>query len=53
MINTIKILFKKKSFIVISIIAPSIVIVFFSFIFGSDLNYKVGIIDNDKNYIPN
>lgn len=53
MINTIKILFKKKSFIVISIIAPSIVIVFFSFIFGSDLNYKVGIIDNDKNYISN
>ena len=53
MINTIKILFKKKSFIVMSIIAPAIVIVFFSFVFGNSINYKVGIIDNDKNYISN
>ncbi|MDV4151120.1 ABC transporter permease [Clostridium sp. AL.422] len=53
MINTIKILFKKKSFIVMSIIAPSIIIVLFSFAFGRDVNYRVGIIDNDKNYISN
>lgn len=51
MINTAKLLFKKKSFIATAIVAPAIIIVFFSFAFGSDLNYKVGIIDKDKNYI--
>lgn len=53
MMNTIKILFKKKSFIVMSIIVPSIVIVFFSFVFGNSINYKVGIVNEDKNYISN
>lgn len=33
------------------IIAPAIIIVFFSFAFGKEANYKVGIIDNDKSYI--
>ena len=33
------------------IIAPAIIIVFFSFAFGQESNYKVGIIDKDDNYI--
>ena len=33
------------------IIAPALIIVFFSFAFGQESNYKVGIIDNDDNYI--
>ncbi|MCF0147239.1 MAG: ABC transporter permease [Clostridium sp.] len=36
-----------------SIVAPSLVIVFFSFIFGNSINYKVGIIDKDKDYLSN
>ena len=52
-LNTIKILFKKRSFILMSIVAPSIVIVFFSFIFGNTVNYKVGIINKDNKYISN
>ncbi len=52
-INTIKILFKKKSFIVMSIIAPAIITLFFSFIFGNTINYKVGIVNKDKDYISN
>lgn len=53
MLNTIKLLLKKKSFILMGIIAPALVIVFFSFSFGSDINYKVGVIDNDDSYISN
>lgn len=33
------------------IIAPALIIVFFSFVFGKETNYKVGVIDNDNNYI--
>ena len=33
------------------IVSPAIVIVFFSFAFGSNMNYKVGIIDKDNSYI--
>ena len=51
MINTTKLLLKKKSFIIMGIIAPAIVIVFFSFAFGKDMNYKIGIIDKDNSYI--
>ena len=51
MINTIKLLLKKKSFIAMGIIAPAVIIVFFSFAFGSDMNYKVGIINKDKGYM--
>lgn len=52
-INTIKLLIKKKSFIAMSIVVPAIVIVFFSFTFGGNSNYKVGIIDKDNSYISN
>lgn len=53
MLNTIMMLFKKKSFILMGIIAPAIIIVFFSFAFGNNLEYKVGIVNNDKGYIAN
>ena len=34
------------------VVAPAVIIVFFSFAFGQEMDYKVGIIDNDKmNYI--
>ena len=33
------------------IVSPAIVIVFFSFAFGSNMNYKVVIIDKDNSYI--
>ena len=53
MINTTKLLLKKKSFIIMGIIAPAIVIVFFSFAFGKDMNYKIGIIDKDIDKVFN
>ena len=53
MVNTMKLLLKKKSFIIMGIVAPAVIIVFFSFAFGSDMNYKVGIINKDNNYISN
>ena len=53
MVNTMKLLLKKKIFIIMGIVAPAVIIVFFSFAFGSDMNYKVGIINKDNNYISN
>ena len=35
------------------IIAPAFIILFFTFSFGKEYTYKVGIIDNDKSYISN
>ena len=52
-LNTIKLLIKKKSYIIIGIIMPAFIIIFFSFEFGSDYKYKVGIVDNDKSYASN
>lgn len=51
MLNTIRLLVKKKSFIVMGVVAPAIVIVFFSFAFGNEMNYRVGVIDKDNRYI--
>lgn len=51
MLNTFKLLLKKKSFIVMGVVAPAVIIVFFSFAFGQEMDYKVGIIDNDNKYI--
>ena len=51
MMNTTKLLLKKKSFIVMGIVSPAVVIVIFSFAFGKNMNYKVGIIDKDNTYI--
>ena len=50
-INTFKLLMNKKSFIIMGIVAPALIIVFFSFTFGKETNYKVGVIDKDNNYI--
>ena len=52
-VNTIKLLMNKKSFIFMGILAPALVIVFFSFAFGNDTNYKVGVVDKDNSYISN
>lgn len=49
-INTIKLLLKKKSYMIISIIIPAFIIIFFSFEFKGEDIYKVGIIDNDNTY---
>lgn len=49
-INTAKVLFRKKSFIIMGVVAPAIAIVFFSFAFGNEMNYKIGIIDKDNTY---
>lgn len=48
--NTFKIILNKKSFIMLGIIMPSIMIVFFSFAIGTEPSYRVGIVDNDKSY---
>ena len=53
MINTMKLLFKKKTYIVTGVIAPAMVILFFSFAFGGDMKYKVGVINKDNKYISN
>lgn len=49
-INTFKLILKKKSFIILGIIIPSIMIVFFSFAIGKNPTYKIGIIDKDNSY---
>lgn len=52
-LNTIKLLMKKKSYIIIGIILPAFIIVFFSFEFESECKYKVGIVDKDNSYASN
>lgn len=49
-INTMKVLMKKKSYIIVGIIVPAFIIVFFSFEFGGEYKFKVGVIDNDNTY---
>ena len=49
-INTMKVLMKKKSYIIVGIIIPAFIIVFFSFEFGGEYKFKVGVIDNDNSY---
>ena len=41
---------KKKSYIIVGIIIPAFIIVFFSFEFGGEYKFKVGVIDNDNSY---
>lgn len=52
-INTINLLIKKKSYIIMAIIVPAFVIVFFSFEFGGEYKFKVGVVDNDNSYVSN
>ena len=49
-INTMKLLIKKKSYILMGIILPAFVIIFFTFEFGNEYKFKVGIIDKDNSY---
>ena len=49
--NTIKLLMKKKDYIIIGIILPIFLIIFFSFEFSTEYNFKVGVIDRDKTYV--
>ena len=41
---------KKKSYILMGVILPAFVIIFFTFEFGSEYKFKVGIIDKDNSY---
>ena len=52
-LNNIKLLTKKKSYILMGIILPAFIVVFFSFEFGGQYKYKVGVIDKDKSYVSN
>lgn len=52
-INTIKLLIKKRSYIIGGIILPAFIIVFFSFEFVGEYKFKVGVIDNDNSYASN
>ena len=45
-----KLLIKKKSYILMGIILPAFVIIFFTFEFGNEYKFKVGIIDKDNFY---
>ena len=46
-----KLLMKKKSYILMGVILPALVIIFFTFEFGSEYKFKVGIIDKDNSYV--
>lgn len=42
---------KKKSYIIIGIIIPAFIVVFFSFEFTGEYKFKVGVIDKDNSYV--
>ena len=50
-IKTLKVLMKKKSYIIIGIIIPAFIVVFFSFEFIGEYKFKVGVIDKDNSYV--
>lgn len=47
-LNTFKLLIKRKSFITVSIIIPAICTILFSYVNGQSMVEKVGIVDNDN-----
>ncbi|GAB6167853.1 ABC transporter permease [Clostridium carnis] len=51
LLNTSKILMKKKSFFILSIIVPAALTIVFSYMLGQESIYKVGIIDKDNSEI--
>lgn len=51
MLNTFKILMKKKVFLFLAIVLPAILTIFFSFVLGQEMEYRVGIINKDKGII--
>lgn len=42
---------KKKSYIIVGIIIPAFIVVFFSFEFRGEYKFKVGVIDKDNSYV--
>lgn len=51
LLNTFKILIKKKSFLIVSIVIPAIVTIAFSYTLGQEGSYRVGIINKDNGVI--
>lgn len=49
-INTMRVLMKNKSYIIVGIIIPVFIAIFFSFEFTGEHKFKVGVIDNDNSY---
>lgn len=52
-INTLRVLLRKKEFIFIAIIMPSLATVLLSYVMGQSFEYNVGIIDKDNSYLSN
>ena len=50
-INIMKLFIKKKSYILRGVILPAFVIIFFTFEFGNEYKFKVGIVDKDNSYV--
>lgn len=50
-INTFKLLINRKSYVLMAVILPAIITVFFSFEFGVEPTFKVGVIDKDNSYV--
>lgn len=50
-IGTLKILMKKKDYIIMGIIVPIFIIIFFSFEFSTEYNFRIGVIDKDNTYV--
>ena len=44
---------RKKSYIISGVIIPVFIIIFFSFEFGGQYKYKIGIVDKDNSYSSN
>lgn len=49
-INTMIMLMKNRSYIIVGIIIPAFIAIFFSFEFIGEHKFKVGVIDNDNSY---
>ncbi|MCC3864383.1 ABC transporter permease [Terrisporobacter petrolearius] len=52
-INTMRELMKDKSYIMVAIIIPIFIAIFFSFEFTGQHKFKIGVIDNDNSYLSN
>lgn len=51
LLNTFKILIKKKSFLLVAIVIPAIVTIVFSYTLGMEGEYRVGVINKDNGII--
>ncbi len=49
-INNTRLILSKKSFILMGVIAPALIILFFGFAFGKEYTYKVAVLDDDKSF---